>query len=69
MTDEIRFVGDLTRIDKRPGDVWVLHCNEIISAETAVTLTRYIRHALGDPEAKVVVMDPALKLSVVSECA
>lgn len=63
---EINFTGELQRIEKRPGDVWVLTCDVPIDDDTAQRLRSEFSKRIGD-DVKIIVLDKHLRLSVVSD--
>lgn len=66
MTVAIRFVGDMERLQVKPGDVYVVTVPQILSDEAVKAITRYVQDALRT-DAKVVVMHGGLKLGVMGE--
>ena len=60
---EIRFIGDLTRLQVRPGDKFVLSTDKSISSETAARLREMASSALDG--ATVIVLSDGLKLGVI----
>ncbi len=63
---EIRYLGDLQRIDQKPGDIFVLTAPGPISADAALRLRKILRAALGDESVKVLVLEDGMKLGLVS---
>lgn len=64
MDGEIRFLGDLQRLELKPGDMFVLSVDEHISHEMADRLKQTFAEATGG--AKVIVLGRGMKLGVVS---
>lgn len=62
--DEIRFIGDLQRVEAKPGDVFVLKCERRMSVEQSLAARKYLSDALGG--AKVIVLDAGMTLGVCS---
>ncbi len=62
---EIRFVGDMHRLEVKPGDKFVLQCEQDISQEMAERIRHYVRDFLGE-DVRVLVLSSGLKLGVVS---
>lgn len=63
MSGDIRFVGEMTRVEVRPGDIFVLKCDQPISTETAEWLRESLSARLDG--AKVIVLDHSLSLGVI----
>jgi hypothetical protein len=63
---EIRFTGDLQRLEVRPGDVFVLSVDQAIDTHTADWLRTYVSKQIGCTADKVLVLSDGLKLEVVS---
>lgn len=61
---EIRFIGDMQRLQPRPGDVFVLTCEQRIDRATAERIKAALSGQLGG--AGVLVLDGGLKLEVVA---
>lgn len=61
----IRFVGDLQRLEIKPGDKFVLMCDGRISAEQADQLHEYWNGFAGDG-VKLLVLESGAKLGVYS---
>lgn len=62
MSPAIRFVGDMSRLEVRPGDVFVLQCDEVLSVEASLRLKDQVSEALDG--AKVIVLGRGMKLGV-----
>lgn len=62
MSIEIKFTGEMQRIEKRPDDVWIIHCDQPIGAELAVRIREHVKHVIGD--ARVLILDSHLRLTV-----
>lgn len=62
--DEIRFIGDLQRVEVKPGDFFVLKCEQRLSFDQYLAARKYISDALGG--AKVIVLDAGMTLGVCS---
>lgn len=65
---DIRFVGDLQRLQPQPGDVFVLTVDRDINMEQSDILRRYWEQVMG-PEVKLLVLAPGMKLGVVAAVA
>lgn len=65
MVDEIRFTGDLTRIELKPGDIFVLTFPDELSPEDEQRIRRVLEQKL--PNHKVIVLCSGAQLSVVNE--
>ncbi len=65
MDDEIHFLGDLQRLEVRPGDVFVLKTNKILSREAVERLRDYLAASLGC-ENKIIVLGDGMELGVLS---
>jgi hypothetical protein len=63
---EIRFVGDLQRVERKPGDVFVLSVPFRPTVEQVGVLREQLRRGLGE-DAKVIVLPEGLKLGVVGD--
>lgn len=61
---EIRFLGDLQRIQPQPGDVFVLTVEQSISYETAERLRSMVGSALNG--AKMLVLSDGVRLECVA---
>lgn len=64
MEDQIRFVGDLQRLDVRHGDKFVLTCERSVDEDTLLRLRDALRDFLGE-DAQVLILDSGLKLVAV----
>jgi len=62
--DQIRFVGDLQRLDVRPGDKFVLTCERSVDEDTLLRLRDALRDFLGE-DAQVLILDSGLKIGAV----
>jgi hypothetical protein len=60
---EIRYLGDLQRLELRPGDILVLSVDAHISQEMAARLQADFREVT---DAKVIVVGKGMKLGVIS---
>jgi hypothetical protein len=60
---EVRFVGDLSRVEVRPNDVFVLHCDQTLTIEMQIRIRAQLSEALGG--ANVLVLGDGMKLGVV----
>lgn len=60
---EIRYLGDLARIELKPGDVFVLSCEQRISSETAERVRAYWQRVMGD--VPLLIFDGGARLEVV----
>lgn len=60
---EIRFLGDLQRLQPQPGDVFVLTCTQALSADQCDHLTSYWKRVMGDT--KLLVLCDGLKLGCI----
>lgn len=63
MLNEARFLGDVQRLELRPGDTVVLTCDGRLSDETAKRLGHYVQSALKC-EHPVLVLESGLKVGV-----
>lgn len=61
--DAIRFLGDMERLETKPGDVYVVTTHHTLSAEACEIVRREVQKVLGP--VKVLVMTGGLKLGVV----
>jgi hypothetical protein len=61
----IRFLGDMQRLQPKPGDVFVLTCEQALDQDTAECIKNHLSAVLGG--AKVLVLDGGLKLGVVGQ--
>lgn len=74
MTDEqsndvpmVRFLGDLQRLEVKPGDRFVLNSERHLSREQCLVLQRIWQEFYGDSEApKLLILDPGMKLGAIS---
>lgn len=66
MDGEIRFIGDLQRLEVKPGDKFVLKVHGPLSDETCSRLKELMKEFLG-PDAKVCVIAHDIDLGVLSE--
>jgi hypothetical protein len=64
---EIRFLGDLQRLEVRPGDVFVLTVPRDFSREVQYRIVEYWRGIMGD--VRLIVLEEGMKLGVISEAA
>jgi hypothetical protein len=64
MADEIRFIGDMQRLEVRAGDRYVLMCANLVDQETASRIEEAFKRFAGD-DAKLLVLDPSMKLGVI----
>jgi hypothetical protein len=62
---QIRYIGEMQRLQPQPGDVFVLTCEQRIDSATAERIKAEISGLLGG--AKVLVLDSGLKLGVVQQ--
>jgi hypothetical protein len=62
---EIRFVGDMQRLEVKPGDVYVIQSDQPISSDTVERIRQSVRQVLG-AETKVLVIGNGLKFGVVA---
>lgn len=60
----IRFLGDMQRLQPKPGDVFVLTCEQRVDQATAERIRAMVSGTLNG--AKVLVLDGGLKLGVVA---
>lgn len=65
---QIRYLGDLQRLELKPGEVLVLTVDEIIDERTAEMLRVYVQRAVSRPGfvPDVLVLERGLKLGVLS---
>lgn len=59
--NEIRFIGDLQRVDIRPGDKFVLMVEKPVSAEAAKNIQRTWERFAG-ADSKLLILDSSVKL-------
>ena len=59
---DIRFVGNLARVEVRPGDVFVVQTDNFLSSEVAERIRTALSSDLGAP---VIILQGGLKLGVV----
>jgi hypothetical protein len=67
--NEIRFLGDLQRIERKPGDVFVLRVEQSISMQTHARLQEIWERVWTDtdvPIPKLLVLDSGMKIGVVA---
>lgn len=64
---EIQFVGELQRLELKPGDRFVLHCDRPLPAVVAEHLERGWRRFVGDraDEFPLLVLEPGMRLGVI----
>ncbi|OUM00571.1 hypothetical protein [Variovorax sp. JS1663] len=62
---EIRFLGDLQRLQPKPGDVFVLTVDRSLSIEQCEHLRSYWKQVMGD--IKVLVLTEGLKLGCMAK--
>ncbi len=62
---EVRILGELQRLELRPGDKFVLMCDRRISSDNLERLKAYWHQFAGE-EHKLLVLDDGLKLGVIS---
>lgn len=62
---EIRYLGDLQRLEPRPGDVYVLTCERVMSADQAAQLRAQFKSVMGE-QARVIVLSGGLQLGAVA---
>jgi hypothetical protein len=62
--NEIRFVGDMERLQFRAGDRLVLKTEQRISAETAARMKQELEQWLNDDTIKVIVLGDGMSLGV-----
>jgi hypothetical protein len=63
--EEIRFVGDLQRVQPQPGDVFVLTCDQNLSCHQAELLREAFARAM--PTATLLILDAGMKLGVIGQ--
>lgn len=61
---EIRVLGDMERIQVKPGDIFVLTAPQELRQEVAERLKEHLQRIIG-PDAKVLVLSGGLKLGVI----
>ncbi len=64
MGDEIQFLGDLQRLEVRPGDIFVLKVPEKLTAQMVERIRAMLISALGGKN-KVIVLDHGWELGIV----
>ena len=67
MADEIRFVGDLQRVDVRPGDRYVLTVARPISNEMHLRIQAVWKDFMGAGAPILLVLEDGMKLGVFGE--
>ncbi len=63
---EVRFLGDLQRLQPQPGDVYVLSTEHRVDMASAERIEAVLQLALG-ADAKVLVLDGGSKLGVIGQ--
>ena len=66
MADEIRFLGDLQRLEVKPGDKFVLTLDCQLSMEQQARLGDYWMTLMG-PDCPLIVIEPGMKLGVLGK--
>lgn len=69
MTDEIRFIGDLDRLEIKPGDKFILTAPGPISAQGYAEIQRAWRDFVGgEPDQfKLLILESGIKIEVLEE--
>lgn len=62
---DIRFLGDLARLELKPGDILVLTVESHIPEESKAQIRRWFKDEV--PDHKLVILDGGAKLEVVAE--
>lgn len=67
-TEEIRYLGDLQRLELKPGDRFVLTVDRPISGEMAAKLGEVWARFVGDDreDLKLLILDSGMKLGVLN---
>lgn len=68
MSEEIRFLGDLERLELKPGDRFVLSCDGKISAENVARIQALWREFAGEDAHRfpLLILDGGMKLGVIA---
>lgn len=64
---DVRWVGEMSKVKVEPGDVFVLHCDKLMSYEQVEIVQRWWRARMGD--ALLLVVDAGMRLGVMSQPA
>lgn len=65
MSGEIRFLGDLQRVDRRPGDLFVLSVDQVLSMEQAARIRSEWKEIVGDE--RLLIVTRGYRLGLVGE--
>lgn len=65
MDGEIRFIGDMQRLQYQPGDVFVLRTDQSLMQHQLDQLRAHLRSVIGD-EAPVLVLQGGMSLGLVT---
>ena len=65
--DEIRFIGDLQRLELKPGDTLVLKANQVLSQEVIHRLKEQMTDRF--PDVPFIILDAGLELGVLGKSA
>lgn len=63
----IRFIGDMQRLELKPGDRYVITVDDYLSAEQYAAIVASFRAFMGDPDARPLVLGRGAKLGVMSD--
>lgn len=68
MSDEIRFLGDLQRLDLKPGDRFVLTCEHHLSEDAHKRIQEtWKRFMGGDDAAGLLIIESGMKIGVIND--
>lgn len=68
MSDPIKYLGDLQRLEIRPGDRFVLTTTQMLSAEQRRRLEELWKQFVGgDDSAALLILDAGFKLGVIGK--
>lgn len=66
---EIRWVGELQRVDVKPGDRFVLSIDRPVSMEMKRCLEHIWEDFVGSNAAKILILEPGMKLGVFGDAS
>ena len=67
MSDEIRFIGELQRVDVKPGDRFVIHTDQLLTPNMAEDLLRAWWRFVGKDGPPLMVLARGFRLGVLGE--
>jgi len=67
MAEEIRYIGELQRLELKPGDRFVLTTDRPISHEQAERIKDVWHQFVGPERHELLILDNGMKLGVISE--